>query len=81
MKTTLITIGYYGFQLWLILICLINLQGCAATGTKNVDLFGYVKWENFAGTDYTVGYNNIDIVDNRRGVNNTNTPKKVDAHF
>lgn len=45
------------------------LSGCAATGTKSVDLWG-LKWENFAGMDIHAGFNNIDRVDDRRGVDN-----------
>ena len=47
-------------------------QGCAATGTKSVDLFGLVKWDNFAGQKLYAGYENIDEVDERRGVNSQN---------
>jgi len=48
--------------------------GCAFTGTKDVDLFGVVKWSNFAGQKVYAGYENIDELDETRRVGRNKNP-------
>ena len=45
----------------------IGCSGCSWTGTKSVDVWG-LKWENYAGMDARVGFNNVDEVEDKRGI-------------
>lgn len=57
----------------ILLGCVVFMIGCAWTGTKNVDMWG-LKWENYAGMDVKAGFNNLDKIDERRGVSGWDKP-------